>query len=430
MAYDSNNRRLYVDAANNRGITIQEVDECLRLNGVYDLGCLCTSEKINKWARCKPIGYPSFNPLTDEQRKGSAEANGKGIFYGIEVKVKDWESPLDNITLFANLEKVHDVEFVYHPPQGIAFNEPFRLRDFDGYNHLASPNPYASIPMKGYYNDKQTNGMGISSIACLFRNGDTSGVNMLDRLVGVSAEDTLRFGFPAIVITTSSGKTYFTALTYEDGTYRPILTDRGYATGYWSVTMSKPMREGTRDADSPFDKAEVVTASVVVIKSTSTDAPMLTAGGTINDNFGTYWIDASEDRLAVHNSPFIIAGDANGVRVTLSQYFAGVVFAPTTIRRDTIGTSLSFSVQMEEVTGASSTNDIELMVTITLSNGDSRSTTTRINGYSQGGFAPFVAVSFPDIVNDGSTKYSGEVSVRTIDGNASPAFRSLTFTDL
>ena len=430
MAYDSNNRRLYVDAANNRGITIQEVDECLRLNGVYDLGSLCTSAKINKWARCKPIGYPSFNPLTDEQRKGSAEANGKGIYYGIEVKVKDWESPLDNITLFGNLEKVHDVEFVYHPPQGIAFNEPFRLRDFDGYSHLATPNPYASIPMKGYYNDKQTNGMGINSIACLFRNGDTSGVNMLDRLVGVTEEDTLRHAFPAIVITTQSGKTYFTALTYEDGTYRPILTDRGYATGYWSVTMSKPMREGTRDIDSPFDKAEVVTASVVVIKSTSTDAPMLTAGGTINDNFGTYWIDSSEDRVAVHPQPFILAGDANGVLVTLSQYFAGIVFAPTSVRRDTIGTTLNFTIQMAEVTGASSTNDIELMVTITLSNGDSRSTTLRLSGHANGGIAPFASVNFPDVINDPNTKYSGEVSVRTTDGNASPSFRSLTFENL
>ena len=74
MAYDKENRRLYVDKANNKGITTREIADCLRdyrvnKKGQRDLGMLCTSGKINKWAKFKPVRYNSTDPLIESQMK-------------------------------------------------------------------------------------------------------------------------------------------------------------------------------------------------------------------------------------------------------------------------------------------------------------------------------------------------------------------------
>lgn len=126
MAISSDKKKLYVDATNNKGITPWEVAQCI---GDYritrlgrDIGMLCTSPKINMWAKFKPIRHSNIGVLVDEQR---ANAN-----YGIQVPYGKWGDLFDE-----------SKTFTYLKPRGknADYNEPFRLLDFNGYNHKATP---------------------------------------------------------------------------------------------------------------------------------------------------------------------------------------------------------------------------------------------------------------------------------------------------
>lgn len=135
MSYDSNNRRLYVDAANGRGITIQEVDECLRLNGVYDLGFLCTSDKLNEWSKNKPFIVANGVNVRGRQDEAARRLAAYGFAW--------WNYSLDADAPFGRsagecLDKAiaKKGEWQYKKP-----TEVFRLTDFDGYWHLAE-RPY------------------------------------------------------------------------------------------------------------------------------------------------------------------------------------------------------------------------------------------------------------------------------------------------
>lgn len=72
-----------------------------------DVGTLCTSDKINMWAKRKPIKLNIFREVTDAER---------GVCrFGIRQNTQTgfWELDL---------------------PRGIAYSEPFRMLDFNGYN--------------------------------------------------------------------------------------------------------------------------------------------------------------------------------------------------------------------------------------------------------------------------------------------------------
>ena len=82
--------------------------------GSNDVGTLCTSNKINKWSKKKPVSYQTSSSLTDAQLK---ETN-----YGF------------NITSNTNLDSPTGWSYV-RPTGGMT--SPYRLGDFRGYNHEA-----------------------------------------------------------------------------------------------------------------------------------------------------------------------------------------------------------------------------------------------------------------------------------------------------
>lgn len=90
-------------------------------NGKYDVGYACkdTAKKINKWARNKPIKHTRIGVLTDAQR---IEKN-----FGLVAPQSFVDSPND----------LKCSEWTYAPPTGGA-SEPFRMADFNGYNHKAA----------------------------------------------------------------------------------------------------------------------------------------------------------------------------------------------------------------------------------------------------------------------------------------------------
>ena len=135
MAYDSLNKKLYVDYTKtpNIGISLLEISRCLHdfrrdTNGNINLSLLCTSKNINPWTR-RPLPYPStlmtepyVGDLTDEIRR---EVN-----HGFIIK----EYTKDTLPLS---QEARIWQFAY--PRGGDYNEWFRASDFENYCQLAEP---------------------------------------------------------------------------------------------------------------------------------------------------------------------------------------------------------------------------------------------------------------------------------------------------
>lgn len=421
MAYDSTSKKLH--ATESKGISTSEVAVCLKDYRVTskgrDIGLLCTSPKINKWARRKPIEYPSVKRLTDAQRKGSEAEQAKGIFYGIEI------AGANNIAL-KDLAEIHDVEFVYHRP-----TSRFRLLDFDGYVHTAQPQPYANMPGDGFYNDDNNdlNGQGVDGINVNYNIADTTGVDLLDRLVGTDLDYVLRRAFPCIVITKNDGSTYFTALDYEGGSPRPMYNGVNYAGSNWTCRMSKrlyaPEITDGNGRVSPFSESEVVTASICFVTSASNLSPLLSAGGI---NYGEWWVQVTSATTGV-GRPFVIPG-ANGISLNLKRYFDGIIFRPKTPSVLAIsGSNPSFTIPFEEITGLTSTNSITARATVRLSDGRSAYSERVFDGWTGSTALSSFTVRLDSVLHVSGTKYSGTVSIRTQDGTADHT-ETIEFNDI
>lgn len=138
MAYDSVNKRLYVDSENGKGISTSEIAACL---GDYrvtsrgrDIGLLCTSPKANKWSFRKSVRHSTRQRITDEQivsvRCGLSPVEvSKLLVMGIGH---------DSFGSYTEDEcRAEIAEWGYNQPRGAAFSEWFRMLDFDGYTHKA-----------------------------------------------------------------------------------------------------------------------------------------------------------------------------------------------------------------------------------------------------------------------------------------------------
>lgn len=94
-----------------------------------DLATLCTSPKINVWAKYKPTVYPS--PFPDDWYKA------KDGNYGLNITVENAKNNWKDIV--AEYSKINNgYGNLYNRPTGGA-NAPYRLGDFRGYNHNAKP---------------------------------------------------------------------------------------------------------------------------------------------------------------------------------------------------------------------------------------------------------------------------------------------------
>ena len=116
-----------------------------------DVGTLCSSTLINKWAKYKPVRYNTISPITDSQRKE--------VYYGFDI---------------ANMVKTDavsaaSINWNYLKPLGGA-NSPYRLGDFRSYEHTATHvydlvDNYESINIYGLLNVRirfaDTQGSGV-----------------------------------------------------------------------------------------------------------------------------------------------------------------------------------------------------------------------------------------------------------------------------
>lgn len=412
---DPNNKVYDVGAAQELIANLLGVGK--RSDGQYHTPDICISSRINMMSRNKPIEHPSTGPLTDTERKGSSADQAAGIFYGIKVNGDT------NLTIDTSLVNIHNITFEYKKPTGWK-----RLRDFNGYAHNAVPNPYADVPNVGYYNISQ----GISGIAALYRSGDKTGVDFTDMLVNESLTDTLQKAFPCILLT-SGGKSYFTALYYsETGNPRPLLQNGQYATESWYCDLQKKLQSGVDEMNSPFNSAQTVTASIFLIKSTSASLPLLNLNA---NNFGTHWYEVKNGMVSTAAKPLVMPG-ALGKTIELKQYFAGLMFYPTSASAfKIVGNELSVMVKYAEMTGGTSANQITIVTTVKLTvtdrfgnrTTDTQNSSTTLNGWTGSSLLNQVSVGFGIVHQDGNI-YEATVSMKTTDGSAVSTSNQYTFT--
>ena len=154
--------------------------------GSGDLATLCTSQKINVWAKYKPTVFPS--PFPDDWYK--AKDGNYGLNITVDNRVSSWSA------LVAEYSKPKNgYSNIYIRPSGGA-TSPYRLGDFRGYNHKAKPEISDYLAATNYMEDSQIS----LSVAYNVITADGDQVSYKD----VEVYKGLYFGY---VITDMSGKT-------------------------------------------------------------------------------------------------------------------------------------------------------------------------------------------------------------------------------
>lgn len=105
-------------------VSISAVASALGVSS-YDLGTLCTSERIKKWAKYKPVRHETFGEITAAQRKSVNHGYSFASY-----------TNLSNLMDAAVALGQSGEAWTYNKPRGVYSNvkEPFRLLDFNGYN--------------------------------------------------------------------------------------------------------------------------------------------------------------------------------------------------------------------------------------------------------------------------------------------------------
>lgn len=128
------NGKIYADT--NYGVSIEDVHTVLG-DPSTDLGTLCSSSRINKWSKVKPVRYrtnistPYFGQMTP--------ALYASVNFGFATDI-DNSLVVTTPTAALNLLLAGSA-YSYLQPNGATDNYAYRLTDFNGYNHNA-PVPY------------------------------------------------------------------------------------------------------------------------------------------------------------------------------------------------------------------------------------------------------------------------------------------------
>ncbi len=87
-----------------------------------DVGTLCTHRNVNMWSKCKPVRFPDLK--NNNEWKGDTVDVGNGHIYGL---YRPWSGG-------SPIEEIAELPIEYLRPTG-GMESPYRLTDFDGYNH-------------------------------------------------------------------------------------------------------------------------------------------------------------------------------------------------------------------------------------------------------------------------------------------------------
>lgn len=390
-----------------------------------DVGILCLSPNINKWARFKPVEYPKNSPLLETEFKGTSEQNAENIYYGLQVP-----KSAPSTTLTEDLAEMHEATFEY-------VGKPttwFRLSDFDGYSANAQPNPYASFnadSLVGYYDDSDFETGGLTGITVRYNDSNIRGVDFSTMLqdTNVTMNEVLTKTFPCILVTDSKGETFFTALYCKEDTGdngpRPLLKDGIYAgANQYYVKFAKEVYSATAGLfeGPPWTSNQLgMKATIILVKSASASTPLLVTGGA---NFGTHWVHLDTLGHVSTGRPVVVPGGV-GKELVLRRYnSAPIAFAPTRVIMGILGNNPRFIVNFADEYDGNTTETVTVEVAITLSSpeGGPYSTTLTYSGYpsTTGQLQATTAfITASNLLHSGTKTYTGEVTIRTTVGTKS-----------
>lgn len=180
----------YSDGKISGAVSVYDVQRALGVSS-DDVATLCTSNKINKWAKYKPVHCANserkFGRLIEHdyevQNINAGQYSGKTTYYGLQIVTKP---AVLNIT-------IHDNDYLYVGGPVGTESSPYRLQDFTGpsgvaygYDINAVPNIYGDefrekptgnqLPIFARVNYKGNNPTGINLFAMTGNGyaGDTS----------------------------------------------------------------------------------------------------------------------------------------------------------------------------------------------------------------------------------------------------------------
>ena len=420
MAYDKTAKKLYV--AEGSGITPWEVAQCLddyRVNsmGQRDVGMLCTSPNINMWSWVKPIQNTSWKPLSHDDFKGTLSDHNDNIYFGIKINA----SLSSNLT--DELATIHDATYEYIRPTG-----PFRLLDFNGYNHYARPNPGATWPnenaeLLGDWDDALDVGGSLKGIYVGYTR-DSDGVDFSSMLqdTSVTLDYVLARAYPCLLVTDSMGKSYFTALYNSSaGGATPLLYNGVYqSSGDWRCKFAKPAYDPAfaDRATNPWNaNQDNMRASVILVRSASATEPLLNIGG---GNFEENWIKLASSGTVGTAKPAIIVG-ATGASLKLIRI--ALEFRGTVSVMAGNGQKVRVTASIYEASGFESDEEVQVKITVTI-NGSSFSSTRTYNSWHTGDSPGLGTTFITDMQHTQGTTYRGKLRIVTDSFNRSSIYET------
>jgi hypothetical protein len=309
-----------------------------------DVGTLCSSDRINMWAKHKPIKFAKWSELT-ERDIISAHDPANNIFFGIKI------TGTINGVFDHTLSELHSATFTYIRPEGGAL-EPFRMTDFNNYKHDAKPNPNASFHIKdrdgeqlvGYCNDKDDQYGSLAGIEVGYDGTNIYGVDFTamysdgDGERGETLENNLKRSYPCILVTDeSTGKSYFTALDYpavlgQKSVARPLFYNgSGVSSQNWSVRFEKPtysngVNTGVSDKAPWQSFKDGLKATLFLVKSWDINGPFLDAAK--KQNFYENWMELSAAGSVYQGAarPIVLPADKLGAPLTIRRKGASSVY--------------------------------------------------------------------------------------------------------
>ena len=209
-------------------VSVDDVADCLGMNRSSTLAALCTSAKINVWAKYKPTDYNAA--FSDNWSKG--KDGNYGLNITVDNRVSSWSAL---VAEYSNANNGYSN--IYKRPSGGA-TSPYRLGDFRGYNHKAKPEISDYLAASNYMEDSQIS-LSVAYNAVTV-DGDQVSYNAID------AFRDLYFGYVitdisgktlkliATASTTSSYEVRLAARTLLAGTYRlyPMFCNVDYSTNH------------------------------------------------------------------------------------------------------------------------------------------------------------------------------------------------------
>lgn len=177
-----------------------------------DLAALCTASTINKWAKYKPVVYPSVSGSND----------GKGTVINTTTTKQMYGLTIPHTTDPFTTYKNGGGEWTYTKPSGGA-TSPYRLADFNGYRHNATPPIYTDFK-KGVFQD-----FNIFSTAFLIDVHSGNSLSITDFAPSSAQSDRVQLGAnlyqcPSATKTDISTWQFLTAIQSSDATARKTIT--------------------------------------------------------------------------------------------------------------------------------------------------------------------------------------------------------------